>query len=81
MPEDEGIEFSYPYHHPYEIRSGTVGEPLETRAIYEVVNTQTGHVEDRQAVLGNAIRAARIFAALLKEELEETQSVEWPEEE
>lgn len=74
-------DFVFPYYHPYEIRSSMWGEPLEAKAIYEIINTQTGHIEDRQVVLGNAIRAARIFAALLSEELEDPQPVGWEEEE
>lgn len=72
----EGALFEAP---PYIVRIGTTDEvpPIPT---YEIFNTETNMVENKQPVLANAIRASKVMAVQLKEELSNTVST-WKEEE
>lgn len=61
---------------PYVVRIGMTLEAVP-RNIYEVYNTQTQMVENRQEVLANAIRACRVMATQLDEELNKPQDITW----
>lgn len=61
---------------PYVVRIGMTLEAVP-RNIYEVYNTQTQMVENRQEVLANAIRACRVMATQLDEELNKPQDIQW----
>ena len=63
------------------MRLGQYGEPPNVTKVYEVYNTDTDMVEDRQAILPNACRAARLYATALAEAMRGEPNLEWDEEE
>lgn len=56
------------YCEPYYVRVGVRGSSELPIPTYEVVNEATGHVEDSQDILPNAMKQARFFSAALLEE-------------